>query len=87
MSFFLGGLVNSLGPGVLLKAFLISYCFAIDAAVVFKAKIPENFLSSDLNPASINSLTQEVEKGNSPSGMGAFLVKYKSIYYFWWVYP
>lgn len=79
MSLFLGQLVNLLGPDILLLTFLLSFCFTITAVVFFKAKLPESTQSVDLNPTSLNSVTENPGKDKSgPSGIGTFLVKYKT---------
>lgn len=78
MSYFLGYLVNRLGAGILLNMFLITYCSAIAAAFFFKIKLPDSMFSADLNPGSLNSLTQyQIKENNTSSGILTFLIKYK----------
>lgn len=78
-SYLLGYLVNHFGAGILLAIFLVCYCFAIGAALLFKVKLPESMLSADLNPGSLNSLTQDSGKTQeeAPAGILIFFIKYK----------
>ncbi len=84
MSFILGRVVTQFGAGILLTIFLVTYCFAIASAIFFQVKLPQNMLSADLNPGSLNSLTQSDSEDDTktPSGILTFFVKYKMFMFF-----
>jgi PPP family 3-phenylpropionic acid transporter len=84
MSYLLGNLVNQFGAGITLIMFLSTYCFAILSALFFKVKLPENMVSTNLDPGSSISVTggKEPVPEAAPTGILTFFIKYKKFSFF-----
>lgn len=76
-SYFLGSYVTHNGPSVLIPVFLISYCFVIISAFVFKTTISELSLST-IDIGDDNNCNNKIENNNmEPTGTIEFFIKYK----------